>query len=199
MKDLFVLVADADMKAVMEVLLKEKYQYQLGIKKLDFEIYRHPKKDSGVRKDSVEIFLNQYSEFYKGLVMLDYDGSGFKDSPQELEKRIKEDIIKYTSWSKKNVEVIVIYPEIEIWVWGVADKFPEIFHNKDIPRYSGRKPLHPKEEFEKILRKVGRSLSPGLFEEIARKVSRHHIDNCRDRAFRKLVDTLRGWFGVSSS
>ncbi len=200
--DLVVLVADEDMRAVIETLLGEKYCHQLRIRKIKFRVIKHPNRDPGVRNDAHEVLRIHQNDYSRALVILDYEGSGFDDTmgnPEKLEKEIREKIVRNTRWNTDDVEVIVIKPELEIWVWGVADKFPEVFGLEDIIQNPDSKPLRPKEEFEKILKRVGRPPSSALFREIAKKVNRNHVDNCRDRAFKKLVDTLRGWFGVSSS
>lgn len=191
MKDLLVLVADEDMRAVMEVLLGKKYQYQLGIREVDFEVLKHPNRDPGVRTESPEVFRIRYGEFRKGLVLLDYEGSGFEGSHRELEREIKDSIVRNTPWSEQDVEVVVINPELEIWIWGVADKIGEVLNVK-VP-VSG-KPDNPKGELERILRWAGRPPSSALFREIAGKVSRKHIEGCRDESFNRMVDTLRKWF-----
>lgn len=192
--DLIVLVADKDMKAVIETLIEEKSQHQLQIRAIEFHVINHPNRDPGVRKGAHEVLRIHQDDYVKAMVILDYEGSGFEGLPEELEEEIGENIVRNTRWKRDDVEVIVVKPELEIWVWGVADKFPDIF-GKKVPRYDF-KPSRPKEEFEKILREVGRPQSPSLFREIARKVNRNHVENCRDRAFRKLVETLRGWFGL---
>ncbi len=193
--DLIVLVADEDMKAVIETLIGEKHMHQLRIREIKFRVIKHPNRDPGVRNGAHEVLRIHQNDYWKAMVILDYEGSGFDGLPEALEEEVKGNVVRNTRWGEDDVEVIVVKPELEIWVWGVADKLPEIFHNQDISLHPGRKPPHPKEEFEEILRKEGRPHSSSLFREIVRKVSRHHVDNCRDRSFRKLVETLRGWFG----
>ncbi len=199
--DLVVLVADEDMRAVMETLLARKYHHQLSIKKIRFRVIKHPNRDPGVRNHAHEVLRIHQNDYSKALIILDYEGSGFGEpggNPEELEEEIKNKVVRNTRWKDDDVEVIAIKPELEIWIWGVADKFPEVFGPGVIGRVPDSKPLHPKEEFEKILRRAGRPPSSALFREIAEKVSRNHVDNCSDRAFRKLVDILRSWFGTSS-
>lgn len=192
-KDLLVLVADSDMRAIVDVLLGQKYMYQLKIREINYEIVKHPRKDPGVRKEAQEILKIHRNYFLKALILLDYEGCGFKGKPEKLENEIKSKIIQTKFWQESDVEVIVIYPELEVWVWGVSDKFSELF-GIDLGFNFKNKPKNPKEEFEVILRRIKRPYSSSIFRELASKVAYKHIENCRDRAFIKFVSTIRSWF-----
>jgi len=169
-RDLLVLVPDRSIEAVMEVLLTEKHEHQLRIRSVSFEILRHHRKDPGIRSEAPETLKIYRQEFSRVLIILDHRGSGFEGEPEEL----------------------------EAWVWGAVDVFPEVFGGK----HAGvkDKPGDPKREFEGFIRDVvKRPYSSSIFREIAGRVSRRHIDRCRDRSFRRLVDTLRRWFPGGSS
>ncbi len=197
-RDLLVLVPDRSIEAVMEVLLTEKHEHQLRIRSVSFEILRHHRKDPGIRSEAPEILKIYHREFSRVLIILDHRGSGFEGEPEELEERIKESVIRGGLWREDGVEVVVIAPELEAWVWGAVDVFPKVFGGK----HAGvkDKPGDPKGEFERFIRDVvKRPYSSSIFREIAGRVSRRHIDRCRDRSFRRLVDTLRRWFPGGSS
>ena len=62
-KDLIILVADVQQEKTLEILLCKRYN-SLKIRKITFDIFRHPGKDPGVYKDAAQ-FLKPYQGQYE--------------------------------------------------------------------------------------------------------------------------------------
>ena len=203
MMDLIILVADKSMEAALEgALSREK---ALGIRSVSYEIKRHAEKDCGCLTNGIEflsIFARQYQH---ALLIFDYEGCGAEMTPiNELESELRDDLGR-RGWADR-AEVIIINPELEIWVWsnspwvdeimgwkGRAPKLRQWLRQK-YPDYwpeLNAKPLRPKEALEASLREVRKVPSASLFKRLAEKVS---FDNCTDPAFGKFKTTLRHWF-----
>ncbi len=194
-KDLFVLTADAQLQKTIETLLNHR-RPSLGIGDISYDVHRHPRKDPGCRVEA-DSFLRQLRGSYnKALVASDV-------SAIELEKQL-EDKIEGAGWELDSVSVIVIEPELEAWLFGRAFRHLEqavlwpgsepirnwLTANNHLS--SGTvKPADPKAAIDAILfqKRIPRSAS--LYEEMAKRVS---LAGCQDRAFQKLLATLRRWF-----
>lgn len=203
MKDLFVLTADADAKAVMSSVLSR--HNALGIRPVSFEVDRHPMRDSGVVNSGPELLRMKKGFFNYVLLIWDYHGSGKKilpiDSMEEVQKRLDN-----ISWKNASATSIII-PELEEWIWHNEASLCKRFKvnssdlNLWIEEYAKRKKLtptevkqdFPKELFEFIcLNRLGRTISPKDFEEIAKLASLK--DWQRSHSFKAIIRVLRTWF-----
>ena len=113
-KDLLVLVADRDMELALRELLKRPLA--LGIRNLSFDFYLHPNRDNGCFTSAHE-FLRAFPGQYRyTLIVFDKAGSGQEQRTiSEIEGDLKSRLSK-NGWKNKS-EVIVIEPELEIWIW----------------------------------------------------------------------------------
>ena len=198
-KDLIVLVADKNMEDTIRTLL-EKRTKSLKIREISFEILRHPKRDPGVLRKSHELLRRYVQDFRYALVIFDREGCGQDLPPGELAQRVQENLDR-SGWRGRS-SVIVIDPELEIWVFagphhvtqvfakGDSSVYREVLQNSEINQTTG-KPKNPKKVVEAILRKVKLPRSSALYAELAENVG---LRRCTDPAFLKLRTVLQKWF-----
>jgi len=148
-----------------------------------------------VIKENIERF------YFSGII-----GSGWhKLAPEECTLRIQNRLDGVTL--KDNSGAVVLVPELEEWLWhndssickrlGISSDNLKVwareFAGKQKTTVEAIKQSQPKELFEFIcLEKVGRTISPKDFEEIARIASL--TDWCKSRSFKSIVALLREWF-----
>ncbi len=205
MKDLLLYVADADAQAFMNSLLNRPEA--LHIRRITFEIKRHPQRDSGMVQSGSELTRMMKNEYKKAILAWDHHGSGrdHRQSPEKVRDEIQNKLNSYT-WSN-NSSVIVFVPELEQWLWysesalisycGIS---PEQLNtwladrsNKLRKTVEELKMEQPKELFEYIMReRLKRTISPRDFAEIGQRASVHRLMDCE--SFRSIVDILRTWF-----
>jgi hypothetical protein len=200
-RDLVVLAADKNMEATLTGLLSRHRAFQ--IRQITFTIYSHPGHDPGCRTHCHTFLRSFCNQFEHAIVVFDREGSG-KDQTKaaNLESEL-EDLLARNGWGDR-AAVIVLDPELEIWVWSSSTAVDRIMN------WSGRvpslrkwlvdeeyisspeeKPVRPKEAFRDALRLVRKQPSSSLFLQMAQRVS---FERCTDRAFVKLKERLEGWF-----
>jgi hypothetical protein len=176
--------------------------HALGIRPVDAEVRRHPHHDSGCCGEGADFFKPFVSEYQHALLMFDREGCGREMlSAEELERQAEAELVA-KGWPDR-AAVIVLDPELEIWVWSDS---PHVDAQigwsgqpglRDWLRGAGFlqagqvKPARPKEALEAALRKSRKARSATLFRALAEKVS---LSRCTDRAFLKLKSTLQTWF-----
>ena len=146
------------------------------------------------------MFLAPLREQYSNaLVMFDREGCGQENrSADELEDIVQSQLDR-VGWADHS-SVIVLDPELEIWVWsdsphvsrilGIAR--PELDQLLGQYRSPGNlKPSRPKELMEKVLRQSHVPRSSSLYADLARFVG---IERCTDPAFLRLKSYLIRWF-----
>jgi hypothetical protein len=201
-RDLIALVADKDARLALSGILSQ--HRRLGIRAVDFAIDQHPQHDSGCRVDGVNFLRSAVRLFKHAILMFDHKGCGLEDvSGAELACRI-EDELRFSGWEDR-ARVIVIEPELDIWIWSESPHVAEALgwesRECELKEWLARngwleegqiKPRHPKGALACALRKVNKVHSSAIFGEIACKVS---LGRCEDRAFAALKDSLQKWFG----
>lgn len=204
-QDLVILVPDIDIQNTLLGLLSSR-RHALGIREVSYKIFVNSNRDSGCFRDGPEFlrtFINQYKYV---LIMFDREGCGGTGSRVDLEREV-EHRLNINGWSER-AAVIVLDPEIEIWVWsdsphvdtilGWEGKDPSLrkwLKEKGFFIESEPKPARPKEAVEAALRIARKPRSPAIYKQLAEKVS---LEQCIDPAFDKLKNTLRNWFAVDS-
>jgi len=202
--DLFVLVADKDMEQTLNGLLGRPQS--LCIRSVTCKIHPHPEHDAGCRTGGVDLLRTFCNQYQHALLMFDREGSGRDDRQAgEVENELEEQLAR-NGWNDERAAVIVLDPELEIWVWSDSPKVYRIMGwSGRIPSLrdwlvdegflsdSKSKPTRPKEAFRAALKERRKQLSAALFKQMAASVS---LRRCRDRAFRKLTKKLRKWFPV---
>ncbi|MDA8162603.1 MAG: hypothetical protein M0022_06825 [Desulfobacteraceae bacterium] len=204
-QDLVVLVADKNMEHALKGILSRPKALNIR-KSISVTYYIHPENDPGCFKEGHLLLKPFIGRFRHALLLFDYEGSGqerksnSKDLEAEIEKRLSE-----TGWSDR-AAVVVIDPELEIWVWsnsvhidyalGWKDKRPCLreWMKKNGYLTEGKdKPDTPKKTLEDALRIAKKPRSSSIYKEIARKVS---LERCVDPSFVRLKAILQKWFPV---
>ena len=202
-KDLIVLVADGQQKQTVATLLTRRHP-SLGIRQvtidIDSDIFPHPEHDPGVFKKAGR-FLSVFSQQYQhALVLVDAEGTGSLASAEKIEEKIQNDLNR-NGWKGRSA-VIVIDPELEIWVWSTSPHVPRLFGTdwetiRDLGRQKNYwqageiKPSRPKDLLEEVLHRTRKRRSAALYQQLARKVG---LKRCQDDSFRRFREILRQWF-----
>jgi hypothetical protein len=199
--DLLVLVSDRNTEAVVEGVLSRPHS--LRIRPIVSRILVHPEKDPGCRLHGHEL-LRIHQEAYRHAVMVfDREGSGADEKPREELESECEQRLAGAGWKDRG-GVIVLDPELEIWIWSDSPVVDEALNWKNrTPKvrewlelqgftFNSSKPNRPKESVEAALRAVRKPRSSSLYREIAEKVS---FDRCTDPAFLRFRKLLKNWFG----
>lgn len=209
MKNLVLLVPDKNIEHTVKGVLTR--HQALGIRQLvhprDFDCFVHPEHDPGCLRTS-ESFLRPFTKQYEyALVLFDREGCGKDQLPREALEQDVESRLSQSGWGDR-AKVIVLNPEIEIWVWsdsphvdkvlGWEGKQPDLrtwLQGQSLLTPGQSKPERPKEAMEMALRQSGKSRSSALYFQLAEKVS---LNRCVDPAFLKLKNTLQQWFATNS-
>ncbi|NLH73612.1 MAG: hypothetical protein GX456_11210 [Verrucomicrobia bacterium] len=200
-KDLVVLVADKDMEYAVRGILTRRPA--LGIRPVTADIFTHSERDPGCYLRSHTFLRSMLSEYSKAIVLFDHDGCGAEEKTREELEAEVEGKLAATGWKDRS-RVIVLNPELEVWIWSDSPHVPEVLGWKspasELPlrlkqegywREGEAKPHAPKEAMEAALRTAHRPRSSSIYLQLAEKVS---LERCTDAAFVKLKNTLREWF-----
>lgn len=196
-KDLIVLVADKNMEAAIKGLLQR--HAALGVRPLSADLFVHVHRDPGVFNGAHEFLAPFTAQYLHALVMFDREGCGRKESSEELAQEVQcrlDDV----GWRGRSA-VVVLDPELEIWVWSDSPHVPEALgmSSGDLDRLLSAKyrsegqvkPKHPKEAMEEALTRSRTPRSSSIYLRLAQKVS---LERCVDPAFLRLKACLREWF-----
>ena len=199
-KDLIVLVADSHQEQTVATLLIERWK-ALGIRQLvinvDFDIYSL-QNDPRVFKEAGSFLATFRRQYQYALVLIDAEWGGL--SVEQIEKKIQDDL-NSNGWKGRSA-VIVIDPELEIWVWsdsphvsGIVgmdrEKIKVLGNQKGYWQAGETKPSRPKELLKEVLHRTGTKYSRALYGQLAYKVS---LRRCQDDSFRRFREILQGWF-----
>lgn len=199
--DLVWLVADEDMKATAEELLKR--HLALGIRAITAQVLVHPQRDPGCFRDASSLLKGYRHRARHALVMLDRAWDG---APQQcaatLELQLERALAQ--EFGDRWARAVVIDPELESWVFagspnvdqvlGWAGRNPpllEALRQKGLLAANQTKPADPKRALEYALREARKPRSSSIYRQLARRVT---LKGCQDRAFQRLKTLLREWF-----
>src|SRR5260370_1427505 len=201
------LYTDGQMEQAFKGFLeKEKFHLNLGTRPFTYDIIVDTQyHDPGVYKRGHELLQRLYGECHYAIAVLDNEWEG-SPGPEVIQRDMKEKLVR-NGWRKEDVEIIVVAPELEAWLWQDAPYMAEILRFNHQPYPSLRhwleaqgfwqptdsKPARPKEAFEAIKKVTKRPFSGATYHTIAQKIS---IRRCQDTAFCLLRDTLQRWFPV---
>jgi hypothetical protein len=203
-KHLIALTADKSIKLTVDELIRRPHA--LGIRRLDegsWETIPHPRYDSGVVTAAHEFLRSQVNRYRFAVVICDRHGSGRSASREAIEAEIERNL--QTSGWEQRCAAVVIDPELEIWLWADSPHVAEVLgwgdrrdpnlrewlHQQGYLQSDQVKPNDPQRAADRALALAQKRRSSAIFQELARRVS---LAGCRDAAFLKLRDTLRGWF-----
>ena len=200
-RDLVVLVADSQQKHTVATLLTRR-QPSLGIRQvtidIDSDIFPHPERDPGVFKKAGR-FLSVFAQRYQhALVLIDAEWGGL--SVEQIEEKIQDDLNK-NGWEGRSA-VIVIDPELEIWVWAQSPHVPRLLgmdwegiknlgHQMGYWQEDETKPSRPKELLEVVLHRTRKPRSSALYRQLAGTVG---LSRCQDSSFLRFREILQEWF-----
>ena len=198
-KALVILTADKDARMGITELVRR--HAELGIRRVDFDCYPHPRHDCGVLNEAHE-FLRPLLHWDRALVLFDREGCGQENrSGEELESRV-EGRLAANGWQDR-ASAVVFDPELESWIWDSALQVNRVLgwqRTSELHAWlkvrgflagTSSKPLRPKEAFREALRQQRKPASSGLFEELGRQF---RVEGCTERSFVKFRRTLKDWF-----
>jgi hypothetical protein len=197
MKDLVILVADKNMRAMVRALLARTQS--LGIRDITVDVFAHSNQDPGVLTGADEFLAPFCRQYAYALVMFDREGCGQDHPVDELTKQVQERLNK-RGWVGRS-RVVVLDPELESWVWSDSPHVARALglsstdlDNLLLKEYGSRdhaKRTCPKEAIEHVLRHSGKPRSSSIYKEIAQRVS---LRRCNNVAFLAFKECLREWF-----
>ncbi len=205
--DLVVLVPGSDEYEVVDELLSQRWA-SLEIRHIRYRIVKHPQRDPGCFHGGPQVLQPYQRQTERALIFLDHEGSG-------QEKRAAEDIaadlrerLRLSGWENR-AEVVVIEPELEIWVWSDSPEVDRVLGWRGRSRglrpwmvkngywsEGELKPSRPKECLEAALREVTIRRSAAIYRELAASVG---LERCRDESFLRFKSILHSWFAPSMS
>ncbi|MGH9321633.1 MAG: methylation-associated defense system protein MAD4 [Vicinamibacteria bacterium] len=196
-----VLVADKNIEfALRGILARPK---AVGMRSVFADIFIHPERDAGCFSRGEQFLRSFSSQYDRGLLVLDRDGSGRDDQSRETLETELESRLAGAGWADR-ARAIVIEPELEIWVWAESPHVEDVLGWKgrkpDLRRWlkvagfvdvEAAKPGRPKSAMQEALRIVSKPRSSVLYSRLAERVS---YARCTDPAFDKLRSILGAWF-----
>ena len=194
------LAADRSIEEALRGLLSRPKA--IGIRPIEFETHAHPRRDPGCYQQAHAFLAPLRRQYRHAIVVFDRHGCGTSEPVAAIEGHVRVSL-QGSGWGP-NSDVIVIDPELEVWVWSDSPKVDEAL------QWSGRKPRlrpwlegrgvwspgHPKPPDPKAavrlaLREVKIPPSASIYGKLARSVS---VERCADPAFGRLRERLRTWF-----
>lgn len=201
MKDLVILVADVQAKAVLEALLQHRL-HSLGLpRELTVDVVNSAGTDGGVRTRGTDVLRYLAPAAKHAMMIFDHHGCG-DDSPAEVIEEALEKQLR-AAWGSR-AACIVLEPELEEWVVGARSAFGEIeelsgvdatawWSNRGFKRDDRGKPVPVKAAIDDLFDAHGARRSAANYRLIAGRASLR-LDRCQSRSFHKLVRQLREWF-----
>lgn len=200
--DLVALVPGKDDRETLAGLIEAR-QPSLAIRPIRAEVLVHPRRDPGCFHEAPALLQTFQRRAQRALVLFDHEGSGQENRPaSELERDLEARLATY-GWPDR-AKVIVIEPELEIWVWSNS---PQVelavgWHGRrpGLRRWladnnywpAGQpKPARPKECLDAALRAGGVRRSSSIFRQLAETVG---LERCQDSKFLQLKRLLALWF-----
>src|SRR5437667_661558 len=189
--DLVVLVPGQDDYETFDGLLKRRRE-SLGIREIEYQLLKHPRRDPGCYHEAPAVLQPLLGRAAKALVVFDHEGCGQEvRSVAEITADLKGRL-ELSGWQGR-ADVLVIRPELEVWVWSESP------HVDEILGWAGRqpglrdwlvangmwqagepKPADPKAGVERALREVRMHRSSALYRQLAEKVG---LASCKDEGF----------------
>ena len=210
MRDCFFLVADKDMRFALKGLFERREVYRsIGCAPFPFSVTADclvaGNHDPDIYRKSPG-YTRPIQRSHRHLVVMLDSHWGGSPGADAISERISDDLQR-SGWPADRFAVIVIAPELEVWMWQdrpqVADALAfnsDRFGKPTLRAWLGErglwlpeenKPREPKRAFNETLARASRPRSATIYEKIASRVTLQH---CTDPAFNTLCDALRRWF-----
>ena len=210
-RDCVFLLADTNMKASFEGFFSRPgFQHSLKCGWIDIDPVQDIKvasgdNDPGLYTRAHELLKPYLKTHRHAVVALDAQWDG---SPGAEKIRIHiENMLTINGWEVGRFVVIVIDPELEVWIlqrnvhvakeigfYGIDDMLSDTDLLRALQE-ERHKPTSLKETLNAILRKKGLPITSARYKKITAHVS---VSDCRDSAFLHLVEKLREWFPPDS-
>lgn len=203
-KPLAILVADATIKAVFwKFFARDGFFRTLECGDFDIgndDIFNVPgQTDGGLHRRAHELLRRYLSTHERALVVLDQQFGG-----ERAADVVRRDILANlttSGWSRENVDVVVIDPEIEVWLWkdnpnvwtslGCDGSWLDKLQDEGKWLEGRPKPQDPKGAIQEIIRKNQMGSYSAVYSMIASKVS---VKHCTDESFVHFRSCLQQWF-----
>ena len=205
-KYLVVLTADKNWMAALQGIFSRPEA--LGIRPIQSETFRHPRKDPGCVNDGVAFLSNFSEQYHYGLLIFDYEGCGKEQtgSPRALQDALNEQLSR-SRWGDR-ARAVVLSPELEAWVWSNSPHVDEVIGWKNrqpalIDWLTGarlasarKKSNQPgqKKPSKLLCVRCGYRAVPRCTSRLRKGVS---LRRCQDAIFLEFTGILRNWFPVS--
>jgi hypothetical protein len=198
------------MAQVLKSFLSRGYlEARLGCRTFDFDFQqdvvvgvRSGNTDGGIHRRAHDLLRRYLPSHHNVIVMLDKNFGG--QLPAAI---VREQILNnllHNGWSAECFEVVVIDPELEVWLWQRGNA-----HVARVFRYNGSvsleafleaegfwsaaalKPPRPKEAARLLLQRYRGGAPMVVYARIIENIS---VSGCQDPAFNLLAAALRRWF-----
>lgn len=120
-QDVVFLVADKDMENALQGLIPRR---SLGIRTISYDIFIHPQRDPGCWNEAVSFLRSFVNQYDYAIVMFDHEGSGQDTRAVDDLQNELEALLEKNGWNNR-ARVIILEPELEIWVWSDSPKVDE--------------------------------------------------------------------------
>jgi len=206
------LLADGTMAQVLRSFLSRGYlEGRLGCRTFDFDFQqdvvvnvRNGNTDGGIHRRAHELLRRYIRSHQNAVVILDQKFGG-RLSAAVVRGEILGNLLR-NGWSAECVEVVVIDPELEVWLWqrrnphiarafryNGAVSLEEFLAAEGFRPSAAVKPAKPKEAASLLLRRYHAGVPMVVYTRVVKNIS---ISGCQDPAFSRLVSALRRWFPV---
>jgi hypothetical protein len=205
-KDLIVLTADKNIEYGVRGLLSRPASF--GIRPIQLDIFVHPHHDPGCAAEAQDFLRPFVRHYHHGLVMFDDVGSGREAVAQDMLSEEVRGRLAATGWGDR-ADVIVLDPEIEVWVFAHSPKVEECLgwpagrvslrrwlESSGLWETNQGKPGDPKTALERVLGEIKKPRSSAIYRRLGEQVG---IRGCTDPAFVKFRKILATWFPLGSS
>jgi len=205
-KDLVILAADKNIDYGVQGLLRRPAV--LGIRPVEFDTFVHPRHDPGCAREAHAFLRSLTQGYHHALVMFDRTGSGREALPGEALSNEVRGRVADSGWGER-AEVIVLDPEIEVWVFAPSPKVEQCLgwpaRRKSLRRWlesrglwegDHAKPSDPKAALERILGEIKKPRSSAIYKHLGEQVG---IRGCTDPAFVRFRNVLAMWFPAGST
>jgi hypothetical protein len=204
-KDLVILAADKNIDYGVQGLLRRPAA--LGIRPVEFDTFVHPRHDPGCAREAHGFLRPFIQEYHHALVMFDRVGSGREAAGGALSEEVRGRLAA-AGWGDR-VEVVVLDPEIEVWVFAPSPKVEQCLgwparrkplrgwlESRGLWAVNHPKPADPKMALERALSEIKKPRSSAIYKHLGEQVG---VRGCTDPAFVKLCNVLANWFPASGA
>lgn len=212
MKDLFILVADIEIRNMIQSLL-QRLMDRGSVRRFTFDIKSDGRDAGCFRRGPDYIPAPKYSANPEGLyahfmIAFDRDGSGVESwSPEDIASDVVDRACR-RGWNQDDVACVVLIPEIESWVWTDTKHTADAMGWESLSRLkewlatkknhqlaSNGKPIRPKEALEDAIKEAQKTNPKIRFADVHSTIAQSaSLERCTDPSFLHFKETLLRWF-----